>query len=284
MRNINFINPASPIGDTLPDINETYLNLELNAIDLKNQVEQIWDPMVYYYLNAKELFFGTSAYTTILTDLQKATTLVETNSAFWLKPITFIYPTLFSQTETKIQDLLLVWLAENFPVVTEGVDKPNYVEGQKAMVFANRYTYGENINTSNVATDTTLCITKDEAVCAGCRTYLTGHTYCGSNSEFVCSDEYFCNTNCKAMKCDFSNPPYIFSYREESEVYYGNYDGSGYKPHHNYRTVARASITAHINARWLDRQETDSIVGIIYKVSDCDWVFDSYVTNNIIVY
>lgn len=68
---------------------------------------------------------------------EQATTLVASNSARWLKPITFLYPCIFDEptfrATNKIRDEVTQWLNKHFPVIN-AAGHVNYPEYQKAYI------------------------------------------------------------------------------------------------------------------------------------------------------
>lgn len=84
-----------------------------------------------------------------------ATTLVQENSALWLRPVSLMYPCIFEEPAFRatpaIRDEVSTWLNKHFPVININGDV-NYIENQIAHIFI---TYKlENIHPN--ATDTTI--------------------------------------------------------------------------------------------------------------------------------
>jgi hypothetical protein len=81
-----------------------------------------------------------------------------------------------------------------------------------------------------------------------------------SQGTFYCGLTWSCLT-CATSDCNFLNPPYYDIKKLPSKS-----------------VQAKSSIQGVINASYNDRREIDDITMISFKVIDCNWTFDKFIT------
>jgi hypothetical protein len=326
------IKPQDTIGNSLSSININYSNLELDTFIIQASADKYWTPMLEYYLNFnKFLKETTSICQRNSAILINTATLVENNSAGWIKPITIFYPSLFpsSYPADSIVESISAWLESYFPVInptTFVIDettgntitippkKTNYVENQMAIVYAHTWKYGTSISENQFILDHTLCTTANKTICTQCTDRYYGYVYC-SNGDFNCTGQSFSCQKCGTLNCFYKTPPYnlfvppiTFTWKTEDRYSTVptivsdpvlNKKGiilkyikkviqrvvktttrtlvpSGRTPN---RQNAYGSIAANVEMTFQDRNESDTITAVVFKIKNCKWVFDNkYIT------
>lgn len=135
--------------------------------------------------------------------------------------------------------------------------KPNYVENQKAIIYAYTYSIDANIiNDNSLLSDHTICTTNPRQVCVSCATYLRGSGPCGWG-WFRCPAGITCRT-CKSANCFYAVPPYA--------------------PIPGTTTRVRGFISANTSMKYTEQKESTDIIAVVFKVVDCNWIFDKFIT------
>jgi len=256
------IDPSSTIGDSLTSVNINYSSLETDFFVEKLSSDNFWSVMSNYYLNFAP--FIKSAVTTSQNNsaiFLSSSTTVETNSAGWIKPITIFYPSLFpsSTQPSTILSTLSTWVNIYFPSVDSLTNTPNYVENQMAVIYAHTWQYGLVINENQYIKDSTTCITSDKNICAYCIDRYYGGEFCGTNSWADCGGRDSSCQQCKTLHCYYNSPPYISIT--------------------NNGIIAQGFISANIKMNFQDRNESNNINAIVFKIKNCIWKFDHNITN-----
>jgi len=118
--------PSETIGDSLFSINSNYSNLAFETINLQLSSEMIWSPMQQYYLQfGSYIKDAINTINSVATSIFNATTIVQNNSAAWIKPITIFYPEIFPSTysQNTIVNTLSSFLQNYYPIIPE----PTYI-------------------------------------------------------------------------------------------------------------------------------------------------------------
>jgi hypothetical protein len=255
---------SSAIGDSLSDINTNYSNLNDWVNDIQYSYNNEIIPVIgFFFDNLNYIQDSLTFIQSNSANLNTLTTLVFSNSAKWLNPITAFYPEILSNTLTQSTYLEMVgtWLNANYPVNNSNTIVPNYVQNQQAVVYLHRYTERVN-NNSSIQTASTICKTKNDKIVANCVTYSTGIVHC-NQTTFNCNDTktkkpfIFKCAIPQDSNCSFDSP-YI------SKIVQGlDMQATGY-------------IKANVGINYVDRQELQDMITMSFKVVDCNWVFDKF--------
>lgn len=300
MNNTILIDKNETIGDSLSSINLNFLNLEKETLSISYSAQNYWNKVYEYYVTfgsyIKEI---TTLYQNVSAQLSNNATLVERNSAAWIKPITIFYPSIFDtqKTNTEIQDILLKWVKNNFPVFptdqvlytnlnTGNVEfiknkNPAYVENQKLIVYT--YTWfstPEVLDIQNLS-DYTTCSTQDAEAYLECSSRWYGGTYCGTNTWVPCDSqtEFVCYKPFK-LSCNFTSPPYednqTFSKTidfRKNILFFSRIANRNYRDVAVQRKTSKSFIRASIETYHVDRYE-DSVKALVFTIKDCNWVYE----------
>jgi hypothetical protein len=257
MNTYKLINSSTTIGDSLSSININYLNLETDFFVEKLSADNLWSVMSNYYQTYSPFLKGalTMAQKTSAVVLNTCT-VVENNSAGWVKPITIFYPSLFpsSTQPSTILSTLSSWVNSYFPTTDVTTNTPNYIENQIAVIYAHSWQYGLSINENQYLRDSTACSTANKRVCAYCKDVYYGGTWCGTNSWADCGGRASTCQNCQDLTCYYKTGPYV------------RMDNTG--------NVAQGFISANVNMSFQDRNELSKITAVVFKVKNCSWRFD----------
>jgi hypothetical protein len=256
------ISPSTTIGDSLSSVNINYSNLESDFLTEKLNADKFWSVMSDYYLSFSP--FIKSAVTISQKNsaiFLSSSTTVETNSAGWIKPITIFYPSLFpsSTQPSTILSTLSSWINVYFPAVNSTTNSPNYIENQIAIINAHTWQYELSINENQYIKDATVCSTSDKTICAYCMDRYYGGTWCGTNSWSDCGGRGSSCQQCASLHCYYNSPPY------SSMTSNGN--------------VALGFISANVKMTFKDRNESNNITAIVFKIKNCTWCFDRNITS-----
>lgn len=153
--NITYIDPNSYIGDSLKDINQNFYEIDKNIHAIEQQTLKFSHLFKDYFNNSFANYINASNSLLINKDkFQQAYTLVESNSARWLHPLTLLYPCIiddkYSRISVKVKKQISEWLNYYFPITTPTGDV-NYVEGQTCYVSV---TLKERVNKVNFIDET----------------------------------------------------------------------------------------------------------------------------------
>lgn len=310
--NIYNINPENSIGNSVSSININYSNLEYKTLSVKSSAEKYWYPMFnYYQAFSKFLKEATTISQNYSASFINTSTIVETNSSAWIKPITIFYPSIIPDILqiNSLIDILLEWTKTYFPEKSSEEDKPNYVEGQTLIVYTHTWSYGSAISENAFLSDYTLCQTSDRQVCAHCIDYFSGYVWC-NGPGLHCDGRTSSCQKCDTLRCFYSAPPYN-SYVPPSDWMYIDVIRTSliptlligvfrapfirFFPQSVFKVIrfltrtlvprnprptnksSYGSITANVEMTFQDRNELDKIKAAVFKIKNCEWVFDKLI-------
>jgi len=244
--------PSDYIGNSLSSINLNFekldnfvyqqtltsQNLFTGLIDFYNAQKSNWDSMV-------TLFSESSAKWNSLTSL------VNTNSSNWINPIVYISATIENNSSiTQAKKLEIAQTFKNlYPVTVNNI--PAYIENQTAIIYYYTYENQSPIN-DNFLIQSNYAFCRSEAskfVCKSCQAKAPGYNYC-HGYRTPCSS---CAKTC--YRCGVFN----CVYPETGASYVDRY------------------LQAAVNFNFIDRYEKN-LNAMIYKVKNCEWVFDRNLT------
>jgi len=314
MNDIIYIQPTSSIGDSLSSINLNYETLDLLTKEVTQRANDYWTPVVNYYKDFKNTLKQiTTISQTYSSTLLNVCTIVETNSAGWLKPITIFFPSIFNIDISKsdIVNSLQTWASNYFPEITikNGIPINNYVENQKLIVYAHRWAYGTYVNENQLLTDYTLCTTANKTITITCKNFYTGYVYC-SNGDFDCKGSSATCSQSKNVTCFYDLPPYVRTqpqaslkltapsnvstatrptWTETAFNVISNFKRILYKtiswtPANTTTTItsnaqtAYGYIKANVEMFFQDRNEVDDLIAVVFSIKNCAWTFERFLT------
>jgi len=124
------------IGNSLTSINYNFLALDMELCSIENRVTETWGPAYTIFSQNSAAWLGalsvTQANSACWNDTKNT---INEMSAFWLKPISIVYPYPFPSS-TSI-NTILEWVQETFPI--QGGTCFNYIVGQELYVFSPEY-------------------------------------------------------------------------------------------------------------------------------------------------
>lgn len=124
------------IGDSLSSINFNFRQLDIQLCNYETDINEKWGPtFTYFSENSANIISAVTSFESNSACWREASTTVNELSAFWLKPITMVYPYPFTGN-TDISTIK-AWLNENFPV--QGGGCFNYIKGQQLFIFSPEY-------------------------------------------------------------------------------------------------------------------------------------------------
>ena len=246
---------ADSIGNSLSSINENYLILDNLLTNIQLSATNYWIPMAKYYESRKD--YWKIAARKIKDNFplwEIATTNFESNSARWITPITTWYPcivdyNIVTDRPDQFQILLKNWINFFHPIFSKNSPIPNYLDGQKLIVYC--FNYEQSIPTEQTYSliDTTTCVTNDSSVCAYCsRCYSGGGGPCGVS----CSGCTYCSS-CTTQTCYY---------------YAGN----------PQTKTKRSTIQADLDLYYENKYESVIINAAVFKVVRCEWTFETFLT------
>ena len=170
------------------DINTFCSFMEEMSDELKFSYEFIKDNRFYFYdlwdevLAKKELF---------------------------LKPIVVLYPQKIRTDvslidQSYIENLLYEWVTSNYIITSNSKDKPEYIEGQKIIIYYTLSSEKTQQSMNNVDISTTKCITKDVDVVVNCKSTRSGQSCFDGCGCVSCSKTVHC-TNTGRLNCFYTD-------------------------------------------------------------------------------
>ena len=124
------------VGNSLSSINYNFSNLDIQICNMEDDVENKWNPaFTVFSENSGAWIDAITSYAQNSSCFLEAQTTVNEMSAFWLKPITIVYPYPFSSNSDL--SVIRAWLMENFPISGGGCF--NYIAGQEFLIFSPEY-------------------------------------------------------------------------------------------------------------------------------------------------
>jgi len=286
------------IGDSLQLMNQNYANLDKWVYNIKLSAESLWQPLFDLFLYNQDGWDNalTLAKQNSATWISFAST-VETNSAKWLKPLTIFYPGIYNSKTSKpaaVVEEIGNWLNNHFPVTNPTSTIPLYAENQEAIIT--NFSFTEEIISKQISkTDPTTCRTGTAIAYAQCATYGSGIGYC-SNGDLNCNGLILKCPQTKTVYCQFDFPYENISDPEtlsvDGAVYYEEKEGPPWTGEMIAKQTPASVITASalqgegriqmkLYIDYTNRRENTALNSLRFKVSNCAWVFDSVVGNQI---
>jgi hypothetical protein len=252
---------SDSIGDSLTYVNANYSNLNNWVLDVQNDYNSFLSPLVELYKNNYDQFLGFVNFAQqYQNDITNFITTVDSNSSIWLQPIFTFYPILleFPFKTNNLNDIVN-WLNVYYPIVDNNGNK-NFIQNQQIIIYCYTFIFNQQLNIEEIKTITTTCTTDNPKICVSCSETIPPASVVCSQGTFYCGLTWSCLT-CATSDCNFLNPPYYDIKKLPSKS-----------------VQAKSSIQGVINASYNDRREIDDITMISFKVIDCNWTFDKFIT------
>ena len=265
------------IGDSLSSVNLNYKVLETWTNNITFSSVNLYNPLLNFYNFYGDFWKSTINYATSINAVNRLNsfaTNVETNSAKWIKPVTFFYPTIkIYNSSTLNVDLnqAFTWFKSVYPVLTTSTAKPNFAENTKAFLYCMFYEESVKINQNRTITGTTEygsatrnCTTSNRSGVVGCYVIWRNNVQCYSTD--VCP---------------------MFNYVEGRGAYttlFGRFTRGGnvtcqrtFTASCSYENGAKSinrSLILNVNNYFKDRSEYDRVYCLQLTVKNCDWVLE----------
>jgi hypothetical protein len=200
------ISKISAIGDTVKNINLSFETLK-NKIDEQNTNFLEFDN----FKNTINIFSEQLRFAHDFLKSKQQTYLdtyetIENSREQYLKPLVLFYPKKIREDDPRIklsyiQNLLYAWITKTYPINQNNIKNPNYVQGQKAIVYFLRSKEIIRESSDFVDRDTVLCITNPvNTINVSCTSRRVGRVCvnrcgcidCGSTKTFLESKQYPC--------------------------------------------------------------------------------------------
>lgn len=125
-----------------------------------------------------------------------------------IKPLILTYPSKIrsdvgAYSKLYIQNLVHDWITRFYPIQIPRVGKPNYVEGQKAVVYYLR-SQETSLTRRTSARDTTVCVTTDINVTVACKSTRTGQVCINGCGCISCAGTKYCSKT-ERINCYFTD-------------------------------------------------------------------------------
>lgn len=167
----------------------------------------------------------------------------------FLKPIICVYPQKIRTDvagidQTYIENLLFEWVTKNYIITSNSKDKPEYVEGQKIIIYYALCSEKTQQSLDNIDTSNTICKTGDVDVVVSCQSSRSGQSCFDGCGCVSCSKTVTCNQSGR-LNCFFTDS---FTKRNGVERYL-------------------RSITSYLFEEYPD----SSFGYVTFIVDDCSW-------------
>lgn len=208
MKNIslNLPNASDNIGDSINKLNNVFNNLK-SYIDDLNDVKgvsenfqdsvNVWLSELQYSLDFMNK--NNKKYLNLFEEVLNKRDLL-------VKPLMLFYPTkirsdVAAYDRLYTQNLIHDWISKYYPIKTPKIEKPNYVEGQKAVVYFLR---NEEIEAerNESQSDFIQCFTQDFRLYVACVTKRTGQVCVPGCGCVGCAGQTYCS-NSDLLDCYF---------------------------------------------------------------------------------
>jgi len=266
---ITLVNSSQNIGDSLSTINQSYSSLSQWVIDTQDSYDKKWKYVYDFYIKyVEKLDLTLNLVHTLSTKWDDFQSTVETNSAKWLEqPFTIFYPNILqSPFVDSYTNKVKSWLNTSFPI-RDSNGNLNYVEGQRFIVNCHTYSIQNNaVNYDKNLSDLTTCYTRNSTIYVYCSDIWENLTAYCSNGNADCSYTRSCSKS-KESDCYYLSP-YLKSQTDFTPI--------GTVNTHAQYGVGR--ITAHVTANYTERYEVSFVKSVCFKVLECQWVFDKFIT------
>ena len=256
------ISPLTNISDSVSTLNDYNSVLYSSATAVENSFYKNTSIVVEYFNeNSKLLFDSIRNFEINSEKWRDFYTIVNTNSAKWLKPMTIFYPKPIQQPfRDEDLQIILNWIKKFYPVRSVQDESLNYIENQKFIISCYLYEYADTVNILDQPYAYTKCMTRSGLVSLHCQTVITGGWIQCHQGSYNCQNTINCYPSLN-VDCWYETP-------------YIKIDGTPINNNDpvSVKQVVRSQIQSNLIMNYVDRREI-KIKTIIFKVKDCDWVY-----------
>lgn len=266
---LSAIQASETIGDSLSTVNYNYNTLSEWVANIQSINDAKFVPLYEFYIKYSNRMDRTlSMIQSVSAEWRSFQTTVQTNSAKWLQPMTVWYPNLIAAPFTD-NSLFVVqsWLSTAFPI--RNLDNSvNYVEGQEFIVSCYTYRSEQKINQNLFLRDYTVCRTQNVTIYAYCTDTWAHRSITCKKGAFSCAYTRGCREG-RTSDC-FYLTPYYTNVNDTAPIGTTNRNAD--------RTYGIGKIEASVSARYTDRFEGTVIRTISFRVENCNWTFNRYIS------
>lgn len=243
------------IGNSLSAVNTNYQALEYWTKEISLSCVNYFDPLVNFYLFYGDFWKKTITYSYAISAPQRLNsfrTVVENNSATWVKPISFYYPIIRQYNVSTLNENLstaFLWFKSKYPMFVSTSTAPRYAESTNAYLYCLFSEEVQKVNDNLVQSDLTPCTTEDRNATVGCHVIYLNNVDCYGSP--VCpqfswqSGGPTCQKIFRAI-CSFEN---------------------------NLKVINRG-IVVNVDNQFRDRYERTEIYCLKLTVRNCDWIWE----------
>jgi hypothetical protein len=242
------------IGNSLSSVNLNYKTLEYWTNNISFSSNILYKPLLNFYNFYGNFWKDTINYANSINGIARLSsfqTNVETNSAKWIKPITFFYPFINQYNANTLNTNLnqaVSWFRTQYPVLPNANIKPNFAENTRAFLYCLLFEEAVQINENVTQTGgnaTKNCRTQNRSGVVTCVVVWLDNVSCYSSR--ICPN--YNGTRCQSIftaNCSYEN---------------------------GTQAVNR-SIIANFNNYFKDRSEHDHVYCLQLVVKNCNWVLE----------
>lgn len=266
---LSAIQSTETIGDSLSTVNQNYNNLSQWVIDIQTLNNTKFLPLYEFYIKySNRMDRILSNIQSVSAEWNSFQTTVQTNSAKWLQPLSIWYPNLIPAPFTD-NSLIVIksWLDTAFPIRNSD-NSVNYVDGQQFIVSCYTFRSEQKINQNIFLRDHTICTTSNTTIYAYCTDTWQHRSITCKKGAFSCAYTRGCRQG-KTSDC-FYLTPYYTNLADTIPIGTVNRNAN--------RAYGIGKIEANVSARYTDRFESTLIRTISYRVVNCNWTFDRYIS------
>lgn len=239
------------IGNSLSAVNLNYKKLEYWTNNITFSSNNLYNPVLNFYNFYGEFWKKTINYANSINAVARLSsfqTNVETNSAKWIKPITFFYPFVNQYNTNTLNSNLnqaASWFRLQYPVLPNANAKPNFAENTRAFLYCLFFEEVVEINEKQTIKATRNCKTQNKSGVVNCVVIWLNNVSC--YGRWICPN--YNGTRCGSVftaNCLYEN---------------------------NTNKIDR-SIIANIDNYFKDRSEYDHVYCLQFVVKNCNWTLE----------
>jgi hypothetical protein len=247
------------IGNTLSSINLNFESVENWTNNIQLSSKNFYKPLVDFYKNYGDFWKSSINFSNSINAQNRLSTfssIIETNSAKFIKPIVIFYPDIFKFDNTTLESnktTVTSWFKQKYPVNNNST--VNFVENSFAFIYMMFYKIEPKISGTTNKYESIPCSTNDVSVTITCRHSYKGDVSCGYKKV---EQDNICG-QIDGRTCGLTN---------NVTCLYEN----------GLRTKTRTG-TLNVDHFFEDRWEYDTLYIIVMKVKNCEWEFDRIIQN-----
>lgn len=246
------------IGNSLSAVNLNYKTLEYWTNNITFSSNRLYKPLLNFYNFYGDFWKDAINYAdsiNAITRLSSFQTNVETNSAKWIKPITFYYPFINQYNPSTLNTNLnqaVSWFRLQYPVLSNANTKPNFAENTRAFLYCLFFEEAVEINEQRTVTGNT----EFGSATRNCRTQ-------NRSGVVTCIVVWLNNVSCySSWICPNYNGRSCLSTFTASCAY------------ENGNQAINRSLIANFDNYFKDRSEHDHVYCLQLIVKNCDWTLE----------